>query len=219
MASTHNKVKAHCNTCSGDRNHEVLHVEKTVWSEEEQGIWGSDNYEMLRCSGCESIKLRHTSYFSEEEFPTTTYFPPPVFRQEPRWFRNLWFQLKHEEQNVHSLLNEVYVALQNNQKALAAMGIRALLEHVMVAKCGDNGGFARNLEKFEKAGFVSQIQRQSLETILEAGHATIHRAFQPSKDDLITLVDIAESIVEGVYVHGPKVEKLKKRIPSRTTKK
>jgi hypothetical protein len=219
MASAPIRTKAHCNNCGGYRNHEVLHVEKSEWIDEEQGYSGSDTYEMLKCSGCESIKLCHTSYFSEDELLTTTYFPPSVFRQEPRWFRDLSLELGNEEENVHNLLKEVYVALQNNQKALAAMGVRALLEHIMVAKCGDNGSFAKNLEQFEKAGFVSQIQRQSLETILEAGHATIHRAFRPSRDDLVTLVDIAESIVEGVYVHGPKVERLKKRIPSRATKK
>lgn len=219
MSPTPPKTKAHCNNCGGDRNHEVLHMEKTSWDDEEQGIWGNDTYEMLRCSGCENIKLRHTSYFSEDENPNITYFPPPIFRQEPRWFLDLWLELGNEEENVHALLKEIYIALQNNQRALAAMGIRALLEHIMISKCGDNGSFARNLEQFEAAGFVSKTQRESLDTILEAGHATIHRSFRPSKDDLITLIDIAESIVEGVYIHGPKVERLKKRIPRRPTKK
>lgn len=220
MATSPIKTTAHCNKCGGDCNHEILHIEKSDWNDEEHGIWGNDSYEMLKCRGCESIKLRHTSYFSEDSGePRVTYFPPPVFRHEPRWFLDFWLELKGSEEVVHSLLSEVYVALQNNQTALAAMGIRAVLEHIMTAKCGDNGTFAKNLEQFESAGLISRVQRQNIETILEVGHAAIHRAFRPLSDDLITLVDIAESVVENVYIHGPKVERLKKRIPKRQQKK
>jgi Domain of unknown function (DUF4145) len=99
------------------------------------------------------------------------------------------------------------------------MGIRALLEQIMISKCGDRGSFTKNLEQFQAAGFISPMQHQRLETILEAGHATIHRSFRPSTDDLITLIVIAESIVEVVYIHGPKVEQLNKRLPARPTRK
>ena len=98
------------------------------------------------------------------------------------------------------------------------MGIRALLEKVMIEKCGDNGSFWENVKEFEKQGYVSRIQRERLETILEAGHAAIHRLYKPSKDDLVTLVDIAESLVESIYIHGSKIEKLKNGIPPRTPK-
>ena len=99
------------------------------------------------------------------------------------------------------------------------MGVRSLLEHVMVSTTGDQGNFVKNLEAFERDGHVSKIQKSRLETILEAGHASIHRGFMPSATDVTTLVDIAESIVVSVFVHGGKVESLKKRIPERVPKK
>ena len=123
-----------------------------------------------------------------------------------------------DDGNIHDLLSEIYVALQNDQRALAAMGIRALLEKVMIEKCGDGGSFWENVKEFEKQGYVSRIQRERLETILETGHAAIHRLYKPTKDDLITLVDIAESLIESIYIHGSKVEKLKNGIPPRTPK-
>ncbi len=120
--------------------------------------------------------------------------------------------------NPYHLLIEIYVALRNDQRALAAMGVRALLESIMIEKIGDQGMFLENLNKFEEAGYVSRIQRERLETILEAGHAAMHRLYNPSEEDLITLVDITESIVESIYTHGAKVERLKKRIPPRAKK-
>jgi hypothetical protein len=87
-------TKAHCNDCGGERNHEVLHCEKTSWEDDDHGVWGGDKYETLKCCGCDLIKLRHTSWFSEEEESTVHYFPPSIFRRSPEWFSNLWLELK-----------------------------------------------------------------------------------------------------------------------------
>lgn len=150
--------------------------------------------------------------------PNVSYYPPPVFRPRPKWFFDLMLEVTLEEGNIHDLLGEIYVALHNGQRALAAMGIRALLENVMIEKVGDQRSFGANLKEFEAKGYVSRIQRERLETIFEAGHAAMHRLYKPSKEDLVTLVDIAESIIESIYIHGLKVERLKKAIPPRAAK-
>jgi hypothetical protein len=208
-------TKAHCNTCGGDRNHTILHTESALWSDDENGISGRDLYEMLRCNGCDDIKLRHTSRFSGDDGPTITYFPPSIFRPKPAWLNILWFQ-QAEGLVVQELLSEVYSALQNNQPRLAAMGVRATLEQIMVSRVGDQRSFAKNLAEFEAKGFVSPVQRERLEAILEAGHASIHRSYKPSQADLVTLVDLTEHIVESVYLHESAVALLKNRVPPRS---
>ncbi|MEH6544581.1 MAG: DUF4145 domain-containing protein [Porticoccaceae bacterium] len=175
------RIKAHCNTCGGERNHEVLHTEKSEWSDDEHPLWGSDAYQTLRCCGCEEIKLRHTSMFSEHDEPSVYYFPPSIFRKRPEWFEDLYFEVPNEEGFVEKLLNEIYVAVQNNLPNLALMGVRSLLEKIMIAKVGDKGSFAKNLNAFSSEGFVSGRQKESLEVILEAGHAAIHRKYKPRK--------------------------------------
>jgi hypothetical protein len=211
-------TKAHCNQCGGERNHETLHSETTRWNDETHPISGSDTYETLKCSGCENIKLRHTSWFSEDDKPTVHYFPPAIFRRNPEWFSDLWLDMPDDDSFVESLLKEIYIALQNNQPCLAAMGVRSLIEKVMISKTGDKGNFNKNITEFENLGYVSRIQRERVEAILEAGHATIHRTFEPSKKDVITLVDIAEHIIETVYLHEKKIDELKKRVPPRPSK-
>ncbi len=206
-------TKAHCNKCDGSRNHEVLHSEKSSWKNED--VSGGDEYETLKCSGCESIKLRHTSWFSEHDYDTINYFPPAIFRRTPEWFDQLWLELSADDEFVEKLLMEIYVALQNNLPRLATMGVRSLLEQVMVSKTGDKGSFGKNLHEFETLGYVSRIQRERLEAILDAGHAAIHRTFVPTKRDVITLVDLTEHIVETVYLHEAKIDALKKRVPQR----
>jgi hypothetical protein len=216
---------AYCNLCSGERRHEILYIEKTEWGDEDKNdpfsMSGGDDYELLKCCGCESIKLRHKQW-SSEDFDAegnpdirVSYYPPAVFRRKPKWLGDLSFFLPWSERCLVEILEEIYVAIQNNSRRLAAMGIRALFEYIMISKVADNGSFSKNMQEFEKQGFISQLQKQRVETILEVGHATIHRAYTPSSEDLTALIDITESLLESIYIHDALVERLKKRIPPR----
>jgi hypothetical protein len=210
--------KAHCNVCGGSKNHIALHSESTSWADEDHQVSGSDQFEMLKCAGCDTIKLRHTSSFSEDDEDEIVYFPPAIFRRPPAWFGSLKKKLKGDSRVVERLLKEIYVALQNDLPALAVMGIRALLEGVMIAKVSDQGSFVQNIGEFERLGYVSKLQRSRLETILEAGHATIHRDYEPETDDVITALNVAEQIIETVYLYDDEIAALRARVPPRPPK-
>jgi len=121
--------------------------------------------------------------------------------------------------SVPDLLQEIYVAIQNDSLRLAVMGIRALLEHVMIDKVSDRGTFQKNLDAFEEQGFVSKSQRTILESVLEAGHATIHRAFSPSRDELVALIDITENVIESIYLNELRAARIAGKVPPRGAKK
>lgn len=219
-------IKAHCNTCDGYRNHEVLHRHGDPDYDDESGIHFQNEYSTLKCCGCDSIKLLHKYFWSDfplddetcEPAEINNYFPPAIFRKHPRWLNQLSRELSAENDFVEKLLSEIYVALQNDLPSLATMGIRSLLEKIMISKTGDKKSFSANLNEFEKLGYVSRVQKKRIETILEAGHATIHRNFIPTTSDVITLVDLSENIIETVYLHEKKVNKLKKRVPAKSKK-
>lgn len=213
-------VKSHCNECGPERDHDGLHSETIPWKSDKDSVNGATEYEMLRCRGCRSISLRVTSWNSDsyDEDGLDLFvmsYPPSIFRQLPRWHSQLK-DYPDGERMIKCLLSEVYVSLQNDLRHLAAMGIRSILEHLMVDKVGDKGSFFKNIKAFEDGGFVSAKQREFLEIALEAGHASIHRSFTPSTEDIITLIDIAESTIESAYFHEDKIIKLKARIPPRT---
>lgn len=212
--------KAHCNDCGGEKNHRVLHTQKTTWEDDDgmAGVHGGTTYEMLQCAGCDKVVLREREWCSEDhpqDEPRVNFYPPSTFRPAPKWLTEFYLEFPPGQDLLHDLLKEVYVALQNDQPYLAAMGIRALLEQIMITKCGDQGTFKKNLDACEGKGLVSALQRERLETVLEVGHAAIHRGYKPSKEDLMTLVDLTEVIVQTIYLHGSKVEDLKKKIPAR----
>jgi hypothetical protein len=49
----------------------------------------------------------------------------------------------------YDFLREIYTALRNSALSLTTIGIRALLERVMVDKTGDHGLLIKNLDQFK----------------------------------------------------------------------
>jgi hypothetical protein len=122
-----------------------------------------------------------------------------------------------EPEKFEVLLDEIYKATHNNLPRLAIIGIRAVLEQVMITKVGDHNKFGVNLKAFADAGYISVIQHDSLATILDAGHAVTHRAFAPKDEHLNTALNVMEGLLETLYVHDQDTKKL--QIPDRPNKR
>lgn len=213
-------VKGHCNRCLGTRNQFLLYSGKFEWHETDDRtgevlFTERESYELLKCCGCDQVTLRLTEDAPWYDESSVRYFPPAVSRQRPRWMVSFGYLMGSQTEHIRTLFNEVYSALQNGLPALAAMGVRALLEHVMVSTSGDQTSFAKNLAAFEAAGHVSPKQAARIKSILDVGHAAIHRSFVPDMADIHVLLDIAEHVVESVYIHDASVEKLEKSVPPR----
>lgn len=220
-------IKVHCNKCSGERRHEILHHELVNWDElvdNRYSIDGGDIYDLVKCCGCENVALRHQKWFSEDTDEqgrpniTTVLYPPESYRPEPRWLKDLFWSVPIDNNFIGDFIKEIYIALRNQSLRLAVMGIRALLEQIMIDKIGDQGTFKGNLNAFEAKGFVSRSQRTVLEPVIEAGHATMHRAFKPTTADVGRLIDITESIIESIYINEHRASELSKSVPPKSKK-
>lgn len=220
-------TKAHCNSCAGVRSHFILYEHKEEWKEEitddpRDDITGTDRYELLKCAGCEHIVFRHVAIHSQnydddgnlEE--VITYSPPKQVRKKPSLLSTVAGGLQFVIKDVISdLLDEIYVALHSECPRVAAMGIRALIEHVIIDKVGDQGNFQKNLIEFENKGFLSSSEKTILDTALEVGHASIHRDHRPALDVLNSCLDIVESLINRLYLWPLQADSIKKTIPVR----
>jgi len=228
-------VRARCNACAGERKQFVVHYYKTKWKEDVSDdppafIYGEDSYELLQCAGCDAVMLRHTSVHSEhrddegEIQPAITYYPPPTFRRPPTWLHAVMvggtedFALIWMPEFISRLVREIYTALHGDCLRLAAMGVRALLESVMIDRVKDQGSFHANLAEFQKKEYISPHQKTILDSTLELGHASIHRGYAPSREDVTQALDITETLIQTIYVSHEQALALKKKIPSRHKK-
>lgn len=122
------------------------------------------------------------------------------------------------EESLLNLLHEVYDATQNGLHQLVLMGIRAIIERVIISKVGDRGSFSANLEAFKETDHISLLQFDALNTILEMGHAVIHRGFVPTEYELKRALDIMEGVLAPIYDRQEVSEQLSERIPARSIK-
>jgi hypothetical protein len=215
-----------CNHC-GRVSHDRLFLTNrsgTKDFEEDYSIsWGT-TWEVFECRGCGRISVRQTSWNSEatdergKPEDGVVFFPPRTFRKVPDWQTGAVFR-SNCPAAILSLLAELYVCLQNECPIASAMVVRSIFERVMIATVKDQGTFAANLARFEEKDFITKKHREVIEPVLEAGHASIHRSFVPSQEDVVTLVDILEGILQLVYVHSPKARELHKKIPRRKKRK
>lgn len=213
--------KIHCNNCSCETRHSVLYHKKKRDVEEvdNQVVWYEDNnYYFAECLGCENITLHIESSYSglNDEIDVTQY-PPKIIRKEPKWLYQIDDNgIIFEQSDKVELFKEIYIALKNNMPRLAIMGVRALLEIVMIENIGDQGSFVKNLLKLKEDGYISNYQFEAIKKVIEAGHASMHRSYKASNSEISSIMDITENIIESIYINKLNVTKL--NIPPRSKK-
>jgi hypothetical protein len=133
------QVPASCSGCLRETKHNILHE---VSLREEDRI---TTYAMLQCCGCAAVCLGEQVLFTDDGFNEHNFYPPPISRRQPSWLIPLIVNEKYAY--IGSLLNEIYEAAHGGQDRLATMGIRALLENLMISMVGDQGSFGKNLNE------------------------------------------------------------------------
>lgn len=210
-------VQAPCNDCGRKTDHEVLRFHsKTIRDDDEDYAWYKTTYRMLECRGCHFISLEriNTSYEDERgDVPKKEYFPPPISRRKPSWIHEL--AIYAPELVVCDLLDEVYSALHADNRRLATMGARTLLDMAIVDSVGDVGSFADKLKSLEQNGVIGKTQKEFLDAALEAGNAAAHRGHCPTAQHLNHVMDIVESVLHQIYVLPHTAAELKRSTPQR----
>lgn len=203
-------VPAPCSVCLHETRHRVLH--ETSSRSEDRVV----TYAMLQCHGCGNVCLAEQVNFMDDGDKEIVFHPSPISRKEPPWLLSLIFG---NNRDLAGLLHEIYQAIHGSQYRLAAMGIRALLELVMVSKVGDLGSFGAHLDAFHAAGYVSRVAKESLSNILEIGHGATHRGYRPTEEDLKLALDIVEGVMASLYHHQHAAEEAAERVPKRPRRK
>ena len=164
-------VNAYCANCNGERSHDLLSCEESEWKDRDinGGVSGHgiEKGEILRCRGCEHLNMRHTSLWHEEgdeasDPPAVAIYPLRQFRPLPDWIADLYLEEMDGDvdlSKISSLLHEVYRAMRANAPNLAAMGIRAIVEQIMIHKMGDQGSFKNNVTRFVSEGTIVQNKK------------------------------------------------------------
>jgi uncharacterized protein DUF4145 len=203
-------IKCHCPTCGERRNAHVLAHYEDRWHNEEADIWGSGDYRILRCAGCDEIYFQQETFFSEDIDKEITYWPAPSKRKRPEWL----FQV--EDNDLEDLLTSVYRAVDNDLRVLAAIGLRTAFDRASeLLGIDPTRSFADKLSQLMADGHIGSAEKASLDVLTDAGGAAAHRGWKPDLRQLDTLFSIMEQFVHRTFLLNAKAKKVKTSIPSR----
>ena len=173
---------------------------------------------VLSCRGCKELSVREDIFEGsvpqdKEESPSyTTYTPPRLWHQPPKWLSDL----EHYDPDLKGLLDEVYSATHDKQIRLLSMGVRSVLDRMMTLVLGnDVGNFKQQLSGMVKEGHFTARQAENIEVVIDAGSASTHRGFKPSCELLEEMVIVMEGLVREHYITGPMLQTAKVKIPRR----
>lgn len=215
-------MKAHCNECGPDRN-VIPRASYTVKGNDGPVAW-SDTFDVLECSGCSTLSVRHLFWFSEwdaiDHDPLTgdmrmvpgirtTYWPPHTKRKKPSWADEI------DDEVMREVFEEVYAALNAGLRVLSSIGTRTLLDRAMTLQIGDKGGFARKLKLMQEGGYIGEAEKDILDAMTDAGSASAHRGHKPSVQHLNTIIDTVENFIHRLFILRTGAESVKAATPPR----
>lgn len=214
-------IRVHCNNCGHVTVHDVLEgadyglwesvPDKSVPDSFEEKRVGDDMYLIVMCQGCGHKGFAHHQDHYQNGYKIDIY-PAKVIRKLPPWYVLARSSLHAD---LLGLITEIYSALRCDALRLASMGIRAAFEYIFIEKVGDCGSFRANIDAFHKNGFMSAVAKEAINSVLEVGHATMHRAHAPVMQDVLGMLDILEHLIQGLYVHGSLAQSVAAKIPAR----
>lgn len=223
-----------CHHCGGTRNHIVL-----ACVEEPAQVWS-----IVRCAGCDAVTflreywlppppppppgddLDHSpSALAPQRIglPQTESYPKFPRRKIPEWSTEFYLNLDVEESWLCGLHLEIYKALGMGLLSTASMGVRAIVDHIVTSRAEDDrANFGTKLRSLQHQGLISAERVAILEAAFDFGSAAAHRGHQPSDQDVGLLLDIAESLIDSIYMTPQRLarearaaEHLKQRTPPR----
>lgn len=217
---TKEPIKTHCYNCDKETNQEILFTDseigpqEIIWRNEDgddsQSAWAivANIWNVTKCRGCEKINFKHILRNSPDRTTDQTFnFPKKPIRQFPNWIVKL--PMKYVE-----ILQEVYISINEQLFILSLTGIRTLLDIYIVAKIGDVGTFKTKLNKLVSEGIITSSKASVLEVAIEAGNASAHRGYKPTKETLFQVLDIVENLLQSEIVDRES-EKIKQTTPKR----
>jgi hypothetical protein len=149
-----------------------------------------------------------------EEIPkeNVTFWPSPSKRDQPSWSFNL-FYVDHD---IKYLFDDIYVALNNDLRVLAAIGIRTVFDRASeLLGIASNLSFSNKLDQLTIIGKIGEDDKKTLSILTDAGSAAAHRSWRPKPEELNTMMDIIEEFLRRTFILKDAVENLRTSFPAR----
>jgi hypothetical protein len=204
-----------CNHCKRETSHWPISSgqvrEKPI--KRKGSEYSYQTYEVMECRDCKSLTLCIDTRINpgpmsgDSYIHKTDFYPPRLTRERPNWLKKINPHLK-------KLLEETYQALDSSLLCVASIGIRTVLDRMILDKVGDVGSFKNKLNALEEKRIVDAEEKEMLLAVIDAGSASVHRGFNPTKKIITQMTDIMEKVLYRIYIEPKEKTLLLKKVGS-----
>lgn len=227
------KEKVFCNYCSQTTNHIIksehiiteqceYEIEPNTMTSQVIGIY---KYQILECSGCESITFRRLDIFdnvteldhkgnfiSNQNRTFETYYPERI----------KGFISKNKIVGVPIIINKLFQEIIDcynyDLKIMCSAGLRAIVESLCNHFNTTGNSLADRINKLKDINLLSQSTCTSLHSHRFIGNYALHRLEIPEKSELNDAIEIIEHTLKELFELPIKDSNLRKMITKRVTK-
>lgn len=204
-------VKVMCTECGGGaRNHKVLREFEDKWSNEDMA--GGTTYQIVQCQGCDEIRFRTDSWFSEDYdyetgAPTSTIHVYPEHKENDR--KPMVDGSSDLPPEVDRIYRETITALNAGTLILAGAGLRAIVEAICMNAKAPGGNLAQKIDGLVKLSLLAQPQAELLHEERYIGNAAVHEIEPPSRKHIEEGLGIVETLLNTLYIARASAERLR----------
>lgn len=191
--------KIHCNRCQGVTLHSKVATYSYTDSEfldENFSVDYTERCFVWECKGCRELVCEFTNMFSENTNPdgsmvvNTSYYPGREINV---------IKVKEYENipgNINVLYKEIIDSYNNSCIVLCSMGLRALVEAILVQKEIKGKDLQ---QKINSAEFIPENIRKNMHGFRFLGNDAAHRLEKPEKEDILIAINVVEDVMNIVF--------------------
>lgn len=186
-----------CRQCGQTTNHKVIY-ELARKSEPDDYFWHT-SWQIIECLGCNDISFRQETVTEDDidEYgqgaPTEKLYPSRISGHKPLENQDL-LPIK-----LNRVYDETLSALENSLFVLAGVGLRAIIETICNDKDMQGKTLNQRINNLAVHGIITQVQADILHNLRVLGNEAAHEVQPVKQKELITGLEIAETMMKTIY--------------------
>lgn len=195
------EIEVECVNCKVTTIHRVLTSVETIHSIADDMSRVANDHQIIQCQGCRNISFRNRWVIAEPDHHDPTMEHEDLFPPRPnKKHRKRMQDVQGLPKAVLPIYWEVLKAINGSQPILAGIGIRALVETVCRQKRAAGRTLEKRIDSLAAKGLLSTNEAKILHKLRHLGNRAAHAAAAPTPPTLTAALDVAEHLLQTVYV-------------------
>lgn len=210
------ETKIYCFFCKRYTNHH-FHAEfkPTPKTDEDTGVTNFEEYSIIQCLGCDSIRFLNSSWTSEGREDNEIVKLELTYPEDPDRFSYYVFLDEDDQSELPSMIYYLYEELMScfraDAETLAGVGMRLMIEAVCINQKIEGRNLKDKISKLFEKGVISRNDFEVLDRLREIGNVSAHQIKSPSSSDLEAALEATNHLLRTVYIANKRTNRLRNK--------